>query len=66
MIASLRALERYSSAKLPDQMLAFGISNKGHTSMTQKLFSTHPPLSKRIQALQEADIISHSSQQQIN
>ena len=66
MISSLRALERYSSAKLPDQMLAFGISNKGHSSMVQKLFSTHPPLSKRIAALQEADIISHPSQHQIN
>jgi len=49
---------------LPDQMLAFGISNKGHTSMVQKLFSTHPPLSKRIEALQEADIVSHSNHQQ--
>ena len=47
-------------------MLAFGISNRGHTSIAQKLCSTHPPRSKRIQALQEADIISHSSQQQIN
>ena len=47
-------------------MLAFGISNKGHSSMVQKLFSTHPPLSKRIAALQEADIISHPSQHQIN
>jgi len=66
MIASLKALQKYSSAKLPDQMLAFGISNKGHTSMVQKLFSTHPPLSKRIEALQEADIVSHSNHQQVN
>ena len=43
MISSLRALERFSAAKLPDQMLAFGISNKGQKSTLQKLFSTHPP-----------------------
>jgi len=64
MIASLRALEKYSAGKLPDQMLAFGISNKGSSTMIRKLFSTHPPLSLRIQALEEADISSHSKQQQ--
>ncbi len=64
MIASLRALEKYSAGKLPDQMLAFGISNKGSSTMIRKLFSTHPPLSLRIQALEEADISSHSNQQQ--
>ena len=66
MIASLRSLEKFSSGKLPDQMLAFGISNKGNASMIQKLFSTHPPLSMRIQALQEADITSHKIHQQAN
>ena len=64
MIASLKALEKYSAGKLPDQMLAFGISNKGSSTMIRKLFSTHPPLSLRIQALEEADISSHSKQQQ--
>ena len=64
MISSLRALERFSAAKLPDQMLAFGISNKGQTSTLQKLFSTHPPLAKRIQQLQETEIIAYTDEQQ--
>lgn len=56
MIDALKALERQVAAPLPDQMLAFGISNKGQSSMMQKLFSTHPPLRKRIEALENADI----------
>ncbi|MBA94075.1 MAG: protease HtpX [Candidatus Marinimicrobia bacterium] len=64
MISSLRALEKFSAAKLPDQMLAFGISNKGQGSTLQKLFSTHPPLAKRIQQLQDTEIIAYSDQQQ--
>ena len=64
MISSLRALERFSAAKLPDQMLAFGISNKGQISTLQKLFSTHPPLAKRIQQLQETEIIAYTDEQQ--
>lgn len=63
MISSLKALEKFSAAKLPDQMLAFGISNKGQSSALQKLFSTHPPLSKRIEALQNIEIIPLSEQQ---
>tara|TARA_B100000427_G_scaffold324260_1_gene329106 strand:+ start:168 stop:1082 length:915 start_codon:yes stop_codon:yes gene_type:complete len=63
MISSLKALEKFSAAKLPDQMLAFGISNKGQSSTLQKLFSTHPPLSKRIEALQNIEIIPLSEQQ---
>ena len=46
-------------------MLAFGISNKGHTSVVQKLFSTHPPLRKRIEALENSEIES-VSQEQLN
>jgi len=64
MISSLRSLEKFSAAKLPDQMLAFGISNKGHASTLQKLFSTHPPLAKRIEQLQETEIIAYTDKQQ--
>jgi Zn-dependent protease with chaperone function len=46
-------------------MLAFGISNKGQSSTLQKLFSTHPPLRKRIEALENSDIQS-ASQEQLN
>jgi heat shock protein HtpX len=65
MINALKALERQVAAPLPDQMLAFGISNKGQSSTLQKLFSTHPPLRKRIEALENSDIQS-ASQEQIN
>ncbi|MBT7236577.1 MAG: protease HtpX [Gammaproteobacteria bacterium] len=63
MISSLRVLAKMSSAKLPDQMLAFGISNKGHKSFAQKYFSSHPPLSERIERLQQANISTYSRQQ---
>ena len=43
--------------------LAFGISNKGQSSTLQKLFSTHPPLRKRIEALENADIYPVTQQQ---
>jgi len=62
MISSLKTLEKFSAAKLPDQMLAFGISNKGQSSILKKLFSTHPLLSKRIAALQDTEIIPLSEQ----
>ncbi|MBT3549117.1 MAG: protease HtpX [Gammaproteobacteria bacterium] len=63
MIASLRALAKHSSAKLPDQMLAFGISNQGKKSFFQKYFSSHPPLSERIERLQQTNIATYSKQQ---
>ena len=65
MINALKALERQVAAPLPDQMLAFGISNKGQSSTLKKLFSTHPPLRKRIEALENSDIES-VPQEQLN
>ena len=62
MISSLRVLAKLSCAKLPDQMLAFGISNKGQKSFFQKYFSSHPPLSERIERLQQANITEYSKQ----
>ena len=63
MINALKALEKQVAAPLPDQMLAFGISNKGQSSTLQKLFSTHPPLRKRIEALENTDIYPVTQQQ---
>ncbi len=52
MISALRALQRSAGeAELPDQLAAFGIS--GHIGHGLKaLFMSHPPLEKRIEALQ--------------
>ena len=66
MIAALEALQKYSSAKLPDQMVAFGISNRGQKSTWRKLFSSHPPLIKRIEALRNAEIVTLPTQHQSN
>tara|TARA_Y100000590_G_C15717611_1_gene1012390 strand:- start:307 stop:1224 length:918 start_codon:yes stop_codon:yes gene_type:complete len=66
MISALEALQKFSAAKLPDQMMAFGISNKGERSYLSKIFSSHPPLENRIKALRDAEIISLSSQHQAN
>ena len=65
MISSLRTLEKMSAAKLPDQMLAFGISNQGNSQTLRKLFSTHPPIRERILALENTNFSENLSQQQI-
>jgi len=44
-------------------MLAFGISNQGKKSFFQKYFSSHPPLSERIERLQQTNIATYSKQQ---
>lgn len=52
MIAALRRLQASHTAEMPDEMTAFGInSGKMHA-----LFSSHPPLEKRIEALERAQL----------
>lgn len=49
MINALKALQRaHQPAELPGQLAAFGINGGG----LKKLFSSHPPLAERIQALE--------------
>ncbi len=54
MINALRRLQQEQEApnQLPDSMVAFGI-NQGLRTGMMALFASHPPLEKRIQALQE-------------
>lgn len=53
MIAALRALQRSSEPEdLPGQLAAFGISG-GMSDGLKRLFTSHPPLSERIEALEQ-------------
>ena len=54
MIAALQCLQAQSEPQpLPDQLAAFGIS-AGQRGGIKRLFSSHPPLQARIEALQKA------------
>ena len=56
MIAALKRLQSiHEPSHLPDQMVAFGI-NGGLAKGMRKLFMSHPPLSERIAALQQAGV----------
>ena len=61
----VRAAVIVPAAKLPDQMLAFGISNQGNSQTLRKLFSTHPPIRERILALENTNFSENLNQQQI-
>ena len=49
MIAALQRLQKSSEPKLEGSLMAFGISGKRSAG----LFMSHPPLQKRIEALQQ-------------
>ena len=52
---ALEALKRaHEPAPLPEKMAAFGI-NSGTPSGLKKLFTSHPPLEERIDALRRAN-----------
>ena len=52
MIAALARLQQeHEASHMPDSMMAFGI-NRGKPPTLGELFSSHPPIDKRIQALQ--------------
>jgi heat shock protein HtpX len=54
MIAALQRLQAlHEPSRLPDQLVAFGITG-GIAQGLRKLFMSHPPLSERIAALQQA------------
>ncbi len=50
MISALHRLMQAEPEPLPDEMAAFGIAGRG----LHELFASHPPLEKRIAALQQA------------
>jgi heat shock protein HtpX len=55
MIAALQRLQSlHEPSRLPDQLVAFGITG-GVAEGLRKLFMSHPPLSERIAALQQMD-----------
>ncbi|NND00178.1 MAG: protease HtpX [Gammaproteobacteria bacterium] len=49
MIAALQRLKQGQAGELPNQLAAFGIN-----SSVKKMFSTHPPLDERIEALRNS------------
>ncbi|MDP1932410.1 MAG: protease HtpX [Gammaproteobacteria bacterium] len=54
MIAALERLQMgQPTTSMPDELVAFGISNRGGKSLS-RLFMTHPPLSERIAALRNS------------
>jgi len=53
MIQALQRLKKGSTGQLPDEIAAFGINGSKGKSLIQHLFSSHPPLEKRIEALQQ-------------
>jgi len=56
MIAALEKLRRSTAQPhLPDQMAAFGISG-GVGQGFRRLFTTHPPLEERIEALKRSQL----------
>jgi heat shock protein HtpX len=52
MIAALERLKRYQEAPstMPDSLVAFGISSGARAGL-RAMFSSHPPLETRIEAL---------------
>ncbi len=54
MIAALQRLQQGQATQMPDELVAFGISNRGASGIS-KLFMSHPPLSERIAALQRSE-----------
>lgn len=50
MIAALERLQQGQPGAMPDELVAFGISNRAVSKKSQ-LFMSHPPLSERIDAL---------------
>ncbi len=54
MIAALQRLQNAHTGTLPEQLTAFGISSSKSHDLIQQLFSSHPPLEERIEALRSA------------
>jgi heat shock protein HtpX len=52
MIDALRVLQRVQDEPLPGQFQAFGIHDGSSTGLLRRLFMSHPPLQKRIAALE--------------